>query len=84
MMYKRNTEQILQCKLQMSQFITTISEDILSMQHEITNYNSTDEFYFSVSNCPMNIYVFQQSEIVIKMQEVKRLEILLSDSLALK
>ncbi|XP_046650581.1 uncharacterized protein LOC124341692 [Daphnia pulicaria] len=84
MLYKRNTEQILQCKLEMSQFITTISEDILSMQHEIRNYNSTDEFSFSVSNCPMNISVFQQSEIVIKMQEVKRLEMLLSDSLALK
>lgn len=83
MLYKRNTEQILQCKLEMSQFITTISEDILSMQHEITKYNSTDEF-FSVSNCPMNFSVFQQSEIVIKTQEVKRLEILLSDSLAFK
>lgn len=32
----------------------------------------------------MNISVFQQSEIVIKMLEVKRLEMLLSDSLALK
>jgi hypothetical protein len=63
----------------MSQLITTISEDILSMQHELTNYTSTDEFSFSVSNCLMNISVFQQSEIVIKMQEVKRLEILLSD-----
>ncbi|XP_045035083.1 uncharacterized protein LOC116933244 isoform X1 [Daphnia magna] len=83
MLYKRNTEQILQCKLEMSQFITTISEDILSMQHEITKYNSTDEF-FSASNCPMNFSVFQQSEIVIKTQEVKRLEILLSDSLAFK
>lgn len=32
----------------------------------------------------MNFSVFQQSEIVIKTQEVKRLEILLSDSLAFK
>jgi len=35
MLFKRNTEQILQCKLEMSQFITTIREDILSMQQEI-------------------------------------------------
>jgi hypothetical protein len=84
MLYKRNAEQILQCKLEMSQFITTISEDILSMQREITKYNSTGEFSFSKSNCPTNLSVFQQSEIVIKTQEVKRLEILLADSLAFK
>ena len=68
----------------MSQFITTISEDILSMQQEIKKQNSTDEFSISISNCPTNLLVFQQSEIVIKTQEVKRLEILLSDSLAFK
>jgi hypothetical protein len=84
MLYKRNTEQILPCKLEMSQFITTISEDILSMQQEIKKQNSTDEFSISISNCPTHLSVFQQSEIVIKTQEVKRLEILLSDSLAFK
>ena len=84
MLFKRNTEQLLQCKLEISQFITTISEDILSMQQEIKKQNSTDEFSISISNCPTNLLVFQQSEIVIKTQEVKRLEILLSDSLAFK
>jgi len=84
MLFKRNTEQLLQCKLEISQFITTISEDILSMQQEIKKQNSTDEFSISISNCRSNLSVFQQSEIVIKTQEVKRLEILLSDSLAFK
>ena len=84
MLFKRNTEQLLQCKLEISQFITTISEDILSMQQEIKKQNSTDEFSISISNCPTNLSVFQKSEKVIRTQEVKRLEILLSDSLAFK
>lgn len=84
MLAKRNEEQLSQCKLEMSQFITSITQEISSLQEDITK----SKFNIEVSDCKnhnrLTDSLFGKSEIIIKFQEIHRLHTLLLDSLAYK
>ena len=76
MLKKRNEEQILLSKLEMSQFITSVTKDISSLKLEIKNLVSQNNASDSLD--------FDKASILIKSSEIERLHALLVDAVAYK
>lgn len=77
MLKLRNEEQIILSKLEMSQFITSITKDISNLKQEIKSLTSQESVLSKKT-----LKSFDSASILLKTQEVKRLSILLADAFA--